>query len=67
MITLSGVAVVVVSVLILGFVAWIIESAPMIDTSFKDFIKWVLLAIAATILIVWLLGLVGVGTGIVIH
>lgn len=67
MITLSSVAVVVVSVLILGFIAWIIESAPMIDPSFKAFIKWVLLAIAAVILIVWLLGLVGYGSGITVR
>lgn len=67
MITLSSVAAVVVSVLILGFIAWIVESAPMIDASFKAFIKWVLLAIAAVIIIVWLLGLVGYGSGITIH
>lgn len=67
MITLSSVVAVVVAILVLGFLAWIIESAPMIDGSFKAFIKWVLLAIAAIILVVWLLGLVGFGTGITIR
>ncbi len=67
MITLSSVVVVVVVVFVLGFLAFIVESAPMIDASFKAFIKWVLLAVAALVLIVWVLSLVGVGTGIVIR
>lgn len=67
MITLSSVLVVIVAVFVLGFLAFIVESAPMIDPSFKAFIKWVLLAVAAIILVVWVLGLIGVGTGITIR
>lgn len=66
MFSITSLAVVVVAVLVLGFIAWIIDGAPMIDASFKGFIKWILLALAGLILIVWLLGLVGYGPGIVI-
>lgn len=64
MLTLWGVIIIVALILGLGFLAWIVESAPFIDSSFKALTKWVLLVIAGLILIVWLLSIVGYGPGI---
>lgn len=50
----------VIELIILGFAAWLVESAPFIDASFKGFIKWILMALAAVLVVVFLLGLVGI-------
>lgn len=47
-----------VEILILGFVAWLVDLAPFINPTFKTFITYALIVIAAVLLIGFLIGIV---------
>lgn len=51
----------IVWLLILGFVAWLVSIAPIIDATFKNFIKWILVVIGAVMVLMFLLGIVDDG------
>lgn len=56
----NPVLILVVELIVLGFAAWLVETAPFLDATFKQFIKWVLIVVAAVLVVVFLLGLFGV-------
>lgn len=55
----------IIEVLILGFVAWLIEIAPFFDPLFKSVAKWILIAVAVILVIVFLVG-VSHGTSVLL-
>lgn len=66
MLTLSSIVTVLAIVTILGFLAFIVRIAPFLDNDFKNFIKWVLIVIAAVVVITFAFGAIGLGDGILI-
>lgn len=50
---------VILTLIILGVVAWLVDRAPFISVTFKPFITYVLLAIGALVLIAFLINLLG--------
>jgi hypothetical protein len=60
---LSSLLGVVIVLAVLGIIAWLVNRAPMIDASFKQFITFSLLVIGVVVVVVFLLSLVG-GAGI---
>lgn len=52
---------ILIEIAILGFIAWVVNRAPIIEQPFKSFIVYGLLVIAAVILIGFLLGITGPG------
>ncbi len=50
---------VIIVVLVLGFIAWLVSKAPSIDPTIKQIAVFLIIAIAAIIVIYFLLGLVG--------
>lgn len=54
---------VVVVLLVCGILAWLIQAAPMIAEPFKSFAVYCLIAVAAIIIIIELVGLTGVHLG----
>ncbi len=47
----------IIYVLILGFIAWLVSIAPMINPTFKAFINFLLIAAAGILVIVFLIGI----------
>lgn len=56
-----------VALVVLGFFAWLAITAPFLEATFKEFIKWVLIALAGVLVIVYLLSLIGQGPAINFH
>ena len=53
----------IIWVVIIGFVAWLVSTAPFIDPTFKAIIKWLLIVAVAVIVITFLIHLLGGQTG----
>jgi hypothetical protein len=49
----------IVWILIIGFVAWLISTAPFIEATFKAIIKWLLLVAVAFVVISFLVHALG--------
>lgn len=52
----------IITLAILGLVAWLVGIAPMIDATFKTFINYALIVVGAVVLIVWVLNYAGIQT-----
>lgn len=50
----------VIELIVLGVASWLVTSAPFIDEPFKGFVKWVIIAVAVILVVVFLFGLFGV-------
>lgn len=50
----------VVWLLILGFIAWVVNQSPITDPTFKQFIVWALIVIGAILLISFVVHSVGI-------
>lgn len=50
----------VVELIVLGFAAWLVDTAPFIEAQFKQIIKWVLIVVAGLLVAIFLLGLFGI-------
>lgn len=64
MITASSIVALLVILAIIGVAAWLLSIAPFIAEPFKGFINWILIVVAVIVVVVFALGLLGVGTGI---
>jgi len=60
---ISVLVTIVVTILICGILAWLIQAAPMIAEPFKSFAVYCLIAVAAIIVIIELVSLTGVHLG----
>lgn len=67
MITASSIVALIVILVIIGAASWLLSIATFINEPMKGFIQWVFIAIAIVVLIVFALGLLGVGTGIALR
>ncbi len=63
---MSSILLLLAILFVLGVAAFVLMKATFIDEEFKGFIKWVLLAIGAVVVVVWVLSLAGVGPGLVL-
>lgn len=51
-----------VLLVVVGFVVWLIKSAPFISATIKSFIRWVAIAVGGFVLIALLLRLFGISS-----
>lgn len=57
----------IVVLVVLGFAAWAIETAPFLDSTFKAAIKWLLIVLAGVFVLVYVLALIGQGPVLSFH
>lgn len=50
----------IIELIVIGFASWLVTTAPFIDDSFKQIIKWILIAVAAFLVVYFLIGYTGV-------
>ena len=58
----SSILTLVIWLIILGVLAWVIDMAPFIEGTFKTFIRYALIVVAAVLVVVFLLALVNGGS-----
>lgn len=52
----------IIWIVIIGFIAWLVTTAPFIDPQFKSVIKWLLIVVVAVLVIMFLIDLIGGGS-----